>query len=168
MIDPKLDKLPSDAKVDRKDATEPSAAEQESRQRARTSRTGLSISDTVAGDAAMSVGGKGVDTSGVSSGSGAGAGMTRVTAEGSESPAPNIVPGARSWGTTPRGYRGSEEEPTIRLDTATPSSDEIAARAYRCWVERGCPIGSPEVDWERAEEELKAERLTRKTTSASA
>jgi len=28
--------------------------------------------------------------------------------------------------------------------------------AYRAWVERGMPIGSPEIDWKRAQEMLRA------------
>lgn len=32
--------------------------------------------------------------------------------------------------------------------------DDIAGRAYQCWLERGCPEGSPEVDWYRAEQLL--------------
>jgi len=32
----------------------------------------------------------------------------------------------------------------------------IAVRAYELWCERGCPIGSAEHDWFRAEEELTA------------
>lgn len=35
----------------------------------------------------------------------------------------------------------------------------VAARAYELWQERGCPIGSPEVDWFQAEDELKT-RMT--------
>ena len=31
----------------------------------------------------------------------------------------------------------------------------ISKRAYELWVERGCPEGSPEQDWYRAESELK-------------
>ncbi|MGC4053367.1 MAG: DUF2934 domain-containing protein [Paludibaculum sp.] len=31
------------------------------------------------------------------------------------------------------------------------SHDEIAALAYQLWNDRGCPIGSPEEDWSRAE-----------------
>lgn len=31
---------------------------------------------------------------------------------------------------------------------------EIAALAYQLWHERGCPIGSPDEDWFRAEAEL--------------
>lgn len=38
------------------------------------------------------------------------------------------------------------------LETATQES--IAIRAYELWQERGCPEGSPEVDWLQAEEEL--------------
>ena len=30
----------------------------------------------------------------------------------------------------------------------------IAERAYRYWEERGRPLGSPEIDWFRAEMEL--------------
>lgn len=30
------------------------------------------------------------------------------------------------------------------------SPDRIAQLAYQLWQERGCPSGSPEVDWERA------------------
>jgi uncharacterized LabA/DUF88 family protein len=32
--------------------------------------------------------------------------------------------------------------------------DKIALRAYQLWQERGCPIGSPQVDWLRAEREI--------------
>ena len=38
------------------------------------------------------------------------------------------------------------------LETLTQES--IAVRAYELWQERGCPDGSPEVDWLAAEEEL--------------
>lgn len=31
---------------------------------------------------------------------------------------------------------------------------EVQALAYRLWTERGCPIGSPEVDWFEAEEQV--------------
>jgi hypothetical protein len=44
------------------------------------------------------------------------------------------------------------EEP---LDSR-PLHEQIAALAYALWQERGSPEGSPEVDWLRAEEELKA------------
>jgi hypothetical protein len=32
--------------------------------------------------------------------------------------------------------------------------NEIAIRSYELWQQRGCPIGSPEIDWFNAEEEL--------------
>jgi hypothetical protein len=35
-----------------------------------------------------------------------------------------------------------------------PERDEIAELAYQLWVKRGCPDGSPDEDWLRAEEEL--------------
>jgi len=33
---------------------------------------------------------------------------------------------------------------------------KIAALAYKRWQDRGCPEGSPEVDWFRAVEELRS------------
>jgi hypothetical protein len=36
--------------------------------------------------------------------------------------------------------------------------EETQRLAYQFWLERGCPIGSPEQDWFRAEEELRRER----------
>jgi len=36
--------------------------------------------------------------------------------------------------------------------------EEIALRAYSLWEKRGSPIGSPDEDWFRAEQELRAER----------
>lgn len=33
--------------------------------------------------------------------------------------------------------------------------DEVAALAFKMWQERGCPIGSDQEDWLRAESELK-------------
>ena len=31
-----------------------------------------------------------------------------------------------------------------------PTHEQIANLAYQLWQQRGCPDGSPEVDWERA------------------
>ena len=36
-----------------------------------------------------------------------------------------------------------------------PTHEELSKAAYRCWEERGCPHGSPEIDWQRAEQEYK-------------
>ncbi len=38
--------------------------------------------------------------------------------------------------------------------TAAPKQEEIALLAYQLWQERGCPVGTPEEDWSRAETEL--------------
>jgi hypothetical protein len=38
--------------------------------------------------------------------------------------------------------------------THVPEHDEIAELAYQLWVKRGCPVGSPDEDWLRAEEAL--------------
>ena len=37
---------------------------------------------------------------------------------------------------------------------------EIEERAYQSWIERGCPMGSPEEDWYRAERDLIARFAT--------
>jgi len=40
--------------------------------------------------------------------------------------------------------------------TSEPGNhEEISALGYELWMERGSPVGSPEVDWFRAEEELR-------------
>ena len=49
-----------------------------------------------------------------------------------------------------------EEQIPSPAETQVLSTDDIAALAYRLWQERGCPIGSPEEDWFRAEELLTA------------
>ncbi len=40
----------------------------------------------------------------------------------------------------------------------SPTHEDIAMLAYPLWEERGAPIGSSEVDWERAEQELARQR----------
>jgi len=39
-----------------------------------------------------------------------------------------------------------------------PTHDDIAKLAYHLWEGRGAPVDSPEVDWERAEQELARQR----------
>jgi hypothetical protein len=39
---------------------------------------------------------------------------------------------------------------------AEPSQEQIARLAEKYWAERGWPEGSPELDWLRAEKELKS------------
>ena len=175
MIDPKFNALPVDAAGDIEDIPEESLSEE---QRAtRKPRAGLSINDTVAAGANLSVGSRGVDTSGSSVGAGAGAGMTLTTPGDDGSPAPNIIPGSRGSGTTPRADTTSGQTPTTRLDAGTEAgtaethsftTDQISARAYQCWHERGCPHGSPETDWERALQHLREEKERERRSAASA
>lgn len=40
------------------------------------------------------------------------------------------------------------------LQTEFDRHEAIRLNAYYLWQERGCPVGSPEVDWLRAEEQL--------------
>ena len=164
MTDPKLNEIPVDAQ---------NASDEQRRQRAQRPRPGLSINDTIAADANLSVGGRGVDVSGVVSGAGAGAGSTTLTPGRSGSPAPKIVPGAASTGTTPRGGSGLADVPNPgadlkREESIGPTDDEIAERAHQCWLQRGSPHGSPEVDWNRARIELIEERRRRAMSTISA
>jgi Protein of unknown function (DUF2934) len=46
----------------------------------------------------------------------------------------------------------------IEADQFSPTMDAIAVLAYRYWTERDRPIGSPEEDWLRAENEMKHNR----------
>lgn len=41
------------------------------------------------------------------------------------------------------------------MNTQEVGREEIARLAYQLWEERGCPVGSPELDWERAEKALR-------------
>jgi len=52
----------------------------------------------------------------------------------------------------PVGAKGVD---TSGVETGGPGQEKISARAYQRWHQRGCPDGSPEVDWSEAEEELK-------------
>jgi hypothetical protein len=114
MIDPKFDKIP----VDKTDNLSESESEDATRKRTSPAR-GLSINDTIARDANLSVGARGVDTSGVSAGAGAGAGSTSLTPAAEGSPAPRIVSGGRGSGTT-----ALSEKPTGETSTDRTSFDK--------------------------------------------
>lgn len=43
-----------------------------------------------------------------------------------------------------------------RPPASEPDETRIAALAYQLWLERGCPIGSDQDDWFRAEAMLKS------------
>jgi hypothetical protein len=50
-----------------------------------------------------------------------------------------------SAGEGPAGLAARNEE--TQGDGHTGNEDRIQLIAYQLWVDRGCPIGSPEVDW---------------------
>lgn len=165
MIDPKFDQLPVDAAGDFENIPESELTEDQRTLRAR--RRGLSINDTIAAGPSLSVGARGFDVSGVEGGAGAGAGTSNLTpGERGESPGPHIVPGARGTGNSPRMEGNSQQQPTIQLgaDDLGPTDEEISARAYQCWCQRGQPHGSPEEDWRLAVEQLRMERARSRST----
>lgn len=174
MIDPKLNELPIDPNDEIANAGDGRVTEKTQAESGK--RRGLSVNDTVASNANLSVGSRGVDTSGVKAGAGAGAGMAMTAAgETGESPAPQIMGGDRGAGTTTLGTNnskttgstvpatgsgisgGAAESGHLAGDLAG-SEGEIAALAYNYWCDRGCPVGSPEVDWKRAEEKYRASK----------
>jgi hypothetical protein len=53
---------------------------------------------------------------------------------------------------TARGSISARREPAA----PNPSQETIAKLAYQLWQERGCPDGSPEEDWYRAQHVLDA------------
>jgi Protein of unknown function (DUF2934) len=46
-------------------------------------------------------------------------------------------------------------ESTKTAATASPTKSEIAAVAYQLWLDNGCPVGTDQQDWFRAEAMLK-------------
>jgi hypothetical protein len=49
--------------------------------------------------------------------------------------------------------QASESQRKTRV-TAAPEPDHIAGLAYTLWESRGRPIGSPQEDWFKAEQEI--------------
>ena len=60
-----------------------------------------------------------------------------------------------SNGTVKRRKPAAKKQ-TVETSARTPTREEIARLAEKFWAERGWPEGSPEQDWLRAEQELKA------------
>jgi hypothetical protein len=78
-------------------------------------------------------------------------------------PAPRRAPRARTAegaGRTPRrraraaGPDGAERAKASRTPARYPSAEEISARAYQRYLERGAQAGNPDEDWYAAEAEL--------------
>lgn len=79
MIDPKLNEIPADTKGDFANRPESNLTDEERAIREKQVRAGYSVNDSIAAGTTMSDGGRGVDVSGVKTGSGAGAGTVNVT-----------------------------------------------------------------------------------------
>jgi hypothetical protein len=56
----------------------------------------------------------------------------------------------------PTNNHSQIEQVIAPIETTAPGTQAIAVRAYELWLERGCPHGSPEEDWYRAELEYTA------------
>jgi hypothetical protein len=55
-------------------------------------------------------------------------------------------------------YKSRSKSPDQTAEIVTPdpaNHDDIAILAYRLWQQRGCPIGSDQEDWFRAEQGIK-------------
>ena len=175
MIDPKLNEIPIDPDDEIANVPEHQLTAEQREAQGRRNRAGLSINDTIAGSANLSVGARGVDTSGVRAGAGAGAGSTMLTAGAvGESPAPELVGGARGSGTTVLGANDSLVTNDMAAGTAAASEEfepmdhqAVSSRAYEIWCERGCPHGTSDADWHQAVQEHRASRTLRSTTAGN-
>ena len=59
--------------------------------------------------------------------------------------------------------QGESSETSVQSAELRPAHEQIALLAYALWQQRGCPEGSSDEDWFRAEQEL----LTRSKTSVA-
>ena len=71
------------------------------------------------------------------------------------SPAPKK---AASPATTETAGQPAHPAPTV-AESAALTQEAIARRAYQYWAARGRPIGSPEEDWYRAEQDVLMDQL---------
>src|ERR1700693_5493528 len=55
-----------------------------------------------------------------------------------------------------RKSSAQETPPDIQTHAELPTHEQIAVLAYLFWHERGCPDGSPQMDWFGAEEHLRS------------
>lgn len=49
---------------------------------------------------------------------------------------------------------GIQNDNVVAGGRTVPTQEEIAVRAYVLWQQRGCPEGTPEEDWLKAEQQL--------------
>ncbi|GEP45066.1 DUF2934 domain-containing protein [Brevifollis gellanilyticus] len=80
-------------------------------------------------------------------------------------PASGAKNGAKKNGTLNGGSNGAHkpgdqatepvgDEENVTASMAAFQEEEIAARAYYIWMQRGCPDGCDEENWHQAEQEL--------------
>jgi Protein of unknown function (DUF2934) len=62
---------------------------------------------------------------------------------------------SRAMKIDPKKAVANEPKTQATSRSTTPDITIIETRAYELWMQRGCPIGSPEVDWYQAEEEIR-------------
>ena len=55
-------------------------------------------------------------------------------------------------------YPEQNQQPPEPEEVLAPTHEEIAEHARRLWESRGRPEGTAEIDWRRAEEELRSQR----------
>jgi hypothetical protein len=60
-----------------------------------------------------------------------------------------------------------DQEVPLHASPVESTHDQIAALAYALWHERGCPYGSPEVDWLKAERTLRPSAHTDPSVGAT-
>jgi hypothetical protein len=60
-----------------------------------------------------------------------------------------------------------QEEVALHATPAEPTHEQIGALAYTLWQKRGCPCGSPEVDWLKAERTLRPNAYTVRSVGAT-
>jgi hypothetical protein len=53
---------------------------------------------------------------------------------------------------------GNDSGTDVAENVQGDQHEEVALRAYRLWQQRGSPVGSPEEDWFRAEQEISSEQ----------
>jgi hypothetical protein len=66
-----------------------------------------------------------------------------------------------------RVYETAREslEPSRTENGDSNNHSETAALAYQLWQERGCPVGSDQEDWFRAEAQLKSQTCSAATAA---
>jgi hypothetical protein len=66
---------------------------------------------------------------------------------------------ARAREHSQQAYLKSQEVHREATTRSTFGHEETAALAHKLWRDRGCPQGSPELDWSLAVEELRSRKL---------